>query len=317
MGVGMERTAKGSRLMSSASRAVLALGVAAACAQARWRRAPPGKPETAPEPPAVAKECGEASTSETPLPNSALALQQRKKIKILAIGASSTAVLGWRRDGNPPLLEQILERTIKGVDVEIINRGFSGELAEAAGERIEIEVALNHPDIVLWQVGTNDAFAQVPVESFQLSVSNTVRWLKAHNVDVILVGLHYMKQLANNPHYQAIRASLNGIAAAENVLRIRRYEAMEILSRTMRESRPARAAGFRLDGGRLQLHGPVRGARHRRRPLRQAAETAGSPRPDDAGAPIARGSPRAGRSDAQSRARAIAVALAVARFSCR
>ena len=76
-------------------------------------------------------------------------------------------MLGWRREGSPPLLEQILERTIKGLDVEIINRGFSGELAEAAGKRIKIEVALNHPDIVLWQVGTNDAFAQVPVESFQ------------------------------------------------------------------------------------------------------------------------------------------------------
>src|SRR5207249_3209661 len=38
--------------------------------------------------------------------------------------------------------------------------------------------------------------------------------------------------------------------------------------------RPAGPAGIRLDGSRLQLHGPVRGARHRRRPLRQAAETA-------------------------------------------
>ena len=69
------------------------------------------------------------------------------------------------RGGTPPLLERILEHTIKGLDVEIINRGFSGELAEAAGERLKIEVALNHPDIVLWQVGTNDAFAQVPVET--------------------------------------------------------------------------------------------------------------------------------------------------------
>lgn len=216
----------------SAGLVLLAVG-AGLCAGA-LAQAPPG--QNAPEPPAVAKECGEVGTAETPLPNSALALQQRKQIKILAIGASSTAVLGWRREGGPPLLEQILERTINGVDVEIINRGFSGELAEAAGKRIEIEVALNHPDIVLWQVGTNDAFAQVPVETFQLSVSNTVRWLKAHNVDVILVGLHYMKQLRADPHYQSIRASLNRIAAADNVLRIRRYEAMEVLSRTMREA---------------------------------------------------------------------------------
>jgi acyl-CoA thioesterase-1 len=188
-----------------------------------------------PELPAVAKECGEANAGETPLPNSAAALQARKQVKIMAIGASSTAVLGWRREGKPPLLEQMLERSVKGLDIEIINRGFSGELAQAAGARIKVEVALNHPDVVLWQVGTNDALAQVAVEEFEASVRETVRWLKAHNIDIILVGLHYMKQLATDAHYQAIRESLNRIAQQEHVLRIRRYEAGEILARTLRE----------------------------------------------------------------------------------
>jgi lysophospholipase L1-like esterase len=186
-----------------------------------------------PELPPVPKECDDARSAETPLPNSAIALQQRKKIKILAIGASPSAVLGMGRIGNPPLLERVLEKAIKGLDVEIVNRGFSGELAEAAGERLKVEVALNHPDIVLWQVGTNDAFAHVPVESFAVAVSNTVRWLKSHNVDVILVGLHYAKHLAKDEHYQAIRASLRRVASAENVLRIGRYEAMEVLARAM------------------------------------------------------------------------------------
>jgi lysophospholipase L1-like esterase len=185
-----------------------------------------------PDPPAVAKECGEARFVDKALPNSASALQQRKRVRILAIGASPTAVLGSGRDGNPPLLERILERTIKGLDVEIVNRGFSGELAEAAAERIKIEVALNRPDIVLWQVGTNDALAHVPVDSFEASVAGTVRWLKEHNIDVILVGLHYRKQVAKDPHYQAIRQSLRRIATEQNVLRIGRYEAMEVLART-------------------------------------------------------------------------------------
>jgi acyl-CoA thioesterase I len=206
-------------------RVALVAGLAAT--GAAWAQAVPPV-----EPPAVGKECGDARVSDTPLPNSAVALQQRRKIKILAIGASSAAVLGAGR-GGPPLLERILERSIKGLDVEIINRGFSGELAEAAGERLKIEVALNHPDIVLWQVGTNDALAQVPVENFQLTVSNTVRWLKSHKIDVILVGLHYMKQLAKDEHYQAIRESLRRVANAEHVLRIGRYEAMEVLARTM------------------------------------------------------------------------------------
>jgi hypothetical protein len=55
-------------------------------------------------------------------------------------------------------------------------------------------------------------------------------------VDVILVGLHYMKQLTKDAHYQAIRASLQRITATESVLRLTRYEAMEVLARTMRES---------------------------------------------------------------------------------
>jgi lysophospholipase L1-like esterase len=187
--------------------------------------------DTAPAPPAVSKECGEPGIADRPLPNSAAALQGRKRIKILAIGSSSTAVLGLGRNGSP-LLERILERTIKGLDVEIINRGFSGELAEAAGDRIRIEVALNQPDIVLWQVGTNDAFAQVPVDEFELSVTDTVKWLKEHNVDVILVGLHYAKRLVKDAHYQAIRMGLRRVAIAQNVLRIGRYESMEVLART-------------------------------------------------------------------------------------
>lgn len=180
--------------------------------------------------PAVGMECGEPSVAVRPLPNSAAALQQRKRIKILAIGASPKAILGL---GRSPLLERILERTVRGLAVDIVNRGFSGELAEAAAERIMIEVALNEPDIVLWQVGTNDALAHVPVDSFEQSVTDTVRWLKQHNVDVILVGMRYAKGLSKDAHYQAIRASLRRVAAAENVLRISRYQAMEVLARTM------------------------------------------------------------------------------------
>jgi lysophospholipase L1-like esterase len=231
----METASKGRRLTVATAALVAACAALALCQAARAQAAPE-KAQGVHVPPAVSRECGEASIGAAPLPNSALALQKRGQVKILAIGASSAAVLGLGHEGNPPLLEQILEHNIKGLDVEIINRGVSGELAEAAAQRLKIEVALNQPDLVLWQVGTNDAFAQVPVEDFERSVKEAVRWLKEHNVDVILVGLHYMKQLVKNEHYQAIRKSLQRITAEENVLRITRYEAMEVLARTMREN---------------------------------------------------------------------------------
>ena len=145
-------------------------------------------------------------------------------------------MLGVGRDGSPPLLEQILERTIKGLDVEIINRGFSGELAEAAGTRLKVEVALNHPDLVLWQVGTNDAFAQVPVEAFQRH---------RQQYGAVAQGAQHRRHPGRAALHQAPgqERALSGdprqprrIATAESVLRIGRYEAMEVLARTMRES---------------------------------------------------------------------------------
>ena len=111
----------------------------------------------------IAGSATHAQISEAPLPNVAAALQKRKKLKILAIGASATAGRRGRRGGYTEQIEDILEKAIKGLDVVIINRGVSGELAADAATRIRNEVALHEPDLVLWQVGTNDALAYVPL----------------------------------------------------------------------------------------------------------------------------------------------------------
>ena len=154
-------------------------------------------------------------------------------IRVLAIGSSSTVGLGASSPAQnyPSQLEQILERTFKGLDVVIINRGVSGESAAATAERLKTIVALETPDIVLWQVGTNDALMRVPVENFVTTVSDTVRWLKAREIDTVLVGLQYTLKVSTDPHYKAIRMALRDIATAENVLLVRRYEAMEFLER--------------------------------------------------------------------------------------
>ena len=96
-------------------------------------------------------------------------------------------------------------------------------------------MALNEADLVLWQLGTADALAQVPAADFKDAVSQTVEWLKAHKVDVILVGLRYARSLAKDAHYQAIRGAIKEIAKTQNVLRIGRYEAEEVMERIRRE----------------------------------------------------------------------------------
>jgi acyl-CoA thioesterase-1 len=179
----------------------------------------------------VTRDCqpgNTATATESTLPHVAAALQQMKPIKILTIGASS----GKRatRGGYAALIEQMLERAIGGLDVVMINRGVSGELAANAAQRIRTEVALTEPTLVLWQVGTNDALAYLPVDQFEATLRDTIRWLKEHNVDVVLVGLQYNNQMAIDDHYRAIRDMLRRVAAEEKVTVVRRYEAMQFIA---------------------------------------------------------------------------------------
>lgn len=171
-----------------------------------------------------------ATASESPLPNVAAALRDKRKLKILAIGASPSAGRRSARGGHTGETKDILQQAIRGLDVEMINRGVSGELAAQAAIRIRNEVALHEPELVLWQVGTNDALIYVPLGELEQTIVETLRWLKERKVDVVLVGLQYVDRMAQDDHYRLVRELIRKIAAQENVIAVRRYEAQRLLA---------------------------------------------------------------------------------------
>ncbi len=183
------------------------------------------------------------------LPNVAAALQQRKVVRILAIGSSSTSGVGASSDSKsyPSQLETILEGALKNVDIIIANRGVSGEVAEITAERIKSEVALEKPDLVLWQLGTNDALARIAPADFEATVRSTIRWLKDNKIDIVLVGLQYSSRFARDTNYFAIRDSLQRIAAEENILYVRRYDAMRFIAQTRANAQLMARDNFHLN----------------------------------------------------------------------
>ena len=168
-----------------------------------------------------------------PLPNLAALLASRKKLRILAIGSSSTSGIGAssRSRNYPAQLHDILGKALNGVEVDIVNRGVSGEVAATTAERLRSEVAIQRPDLVLWQLGTNDALSRVPPEQFEQTVRSTVDWLKSDKIDVVLVGLQYTPKFSRDDNYKDIRDVLLRIASSDNVLYIRRYEAMQFIAK--------------------------------------------------------------------------------------
>lgn len=200
-----------------------------------------GAPVVAQSRPALTPSCtvlSGATGPAAPLPQIATALREKRKINILTIGASSASARGAGRS-YLDVIESYLETAFKGLDVEIFDRGVSGELARDAAERIKLEVALNEIDLVLWQVGTFDGMARVSSEEFEQTLTDALRWLRTRKIDVVLVGLHYLRDLRADDGYQAIRKSVQRVADQEKILRIGRYEAGETLEKAMEINKAA------------------------------------------------------------------------------
>jgi acyl-CoA thioesterase-1 len=185
-------------------------------------------------PPPLSPAC-EAPAGDIAAPASlphVVAALRRGKLRVLAIGSSSTSGVGASSESKtyPAQLETILEGAFANADVVIANRGVSGEVAEVTSERIKSEVALDKPDLLLWQLGTNDALARVSPEEFENTVRSTIRWLKDNEVDTVLVGLQYSSRFSRDTEYFAIRDALQRVAAAETVAYVRRYDAMRFIA---------------------------------------------------------------------------------------
>jgi lysophospholipase L1-like esterase len=239
MGIGMARQAARNACFGGLGIS-LALSLFLSCvAKADDAPVTPSDPPSAsaPEAPPLSAQCDVPAVdiaAPAPLPNVAELLKKGHVVKILAIGSSSTLGIGATSgvQSYPAQLTVILEAALKGVDVEILNRGVAGEIAATTADRIRSEVALSKPDLVLWQLGTNDALARVPLDEFEQTVKSTVDWLKSDKIDVVLVGMQYTSRFAKDQNYFAVRDLLQKIAADENILYIRRYDAMQFIAKT-------------------------------------------------------------------------------------
>ena len=188
-------------------------------------------------PPALSASC-EAPANDiaanAPLPNVAAALKDHKTLEILAVGSAAMETIGTGSGvkSYPVQLEDLLKVALKGVDVDIINRGTGGEVAQTSADRIRSEVAQVKPDLVLWQLGTNDALARVDPDQFTDIVKSTIDWLRSNDIDVVLVGLQYTSRFSRDESYFAIKRALDKIAKDEGILYVKRYDAMKFISQT-------------------------------------------------------------------------------------
>jgi len=162
------------------------------------------------------------------LPRLSRALRATHTAKILAIGSSSTVGIGASSPSRTYVarLETDLETALKGTDFDVIAHGRGGEVAQGAADRMRREVEEVKPDLVLWQVGTNDALRHVAIDQFKACLKNTLAWLKQHQIDVILINPQYGDGLTKDAYYEQVVAVITDVAREVQVLLVDRFGSM-------------------------------------------------------------------------------------------
>src|SRR5215831_20045394 len=115
-------------------------------------------PSAAATPPALRCTAPEAVTRfKVSLPNTARAIRRGEALVIVAIGSSSTQGVGASDEAHtyPALLAEELRRRWPRLDVTVVNKGVGGEDAEQMLARFTRDVLPYHPQLVIWQTGSN------------------------------------------------------------------------------------------------------------------------------------------------------------------
>jgi lysophospholipase L1-like esterase len=184
-----------------------------------------------------------------PLRSVRRAVSSKEHVKVLAIGSSSTVGVG----ASSPVatyvarLETSLEGAFKGLDFNVIGRGMSGEVAQGAADRMKKEVEETKPDLVVWQVGTNDALRHISLDSFKRCLKTALTWLAESKIDVVLVDPQYGEALVKDEYYLKVVAAVAEVAREQRVLLVDRFEAM-------REAQRERGDTFYLTSDNLHMN---------------------------------------------------------------
>jgi hypothetical protein len=182
------------------------------------------------------------------LPYLTAALQRPEKIKIVAIGSSSTAGVAPVAP-YPPRLEMLLRQKFARNTIDVVNRGIGGEEAPKELERFQSDVFDEAPALVIWQVGTNAIFLNMDRGEVTRAIASGLGQLADLSADVILMDLQYTGAMTGK--LKAAEEMVAFIAAAAEIAKVNVFQRFALMRRWVDDNIPISALE---DGADNHLH---------------------------------------------------------------
>jgi lysophospholipase L1-like esterase len=152
------------------------------------------------------------------------AVSERRQLRIVAIGSSSTQGYGASPGNSYPA--QVMKRlgeTLNGAEIIVFNRGVGGQDTDAMADRIERDVIAEKPDLVVFQAGTNAALRRIPVERFTRRLDVGIDRSRAGGADVVLMDLQYAPAVVALPDEETYVDAMRRVALKHGVGLFQRF----------------------------------------------------------------------------------------------
>ncbi len=187
-------------------------------------------PAAAPTPvtPVACLAPAEFTRLDRPLPRTARRLAGGEPLTVVAIGSSSTAGAGASSPAAsyPSRLAVELKARFPEHAITVLNRGINGEETPDMMARFDSGVIAEHPQLVLWQIGTNSVLRDHPLEPHAAQLHEGIAELKATDADVVLIDPQFAPKVLAKSEAPGMVDQIALAAKDENVDLFHRFAVM-------------------------------------------------------------------------------------------
>lgn len=165
-----------------------------------------------------------------PLPHVARLVTEGKEVRIVALGSSSTSGTGASSAAAtyPAQLAGLLAAGRPAVSVHMVNSGIGGETVAMNMARLQRDVLDHDPDLVIWQLATNDVFRKVPRDTYMDQARDGIRRMQAAGADMVLMEPQYVPTRASDAAYVESVAAVRALGAEFKLPVITRFDFMKV-----------------------------------------------------------------------------------------
>lgn len=150
--------------------------------------------------------------------------------RIVAFGSSSTEGIGSSGPAMtyPAQLDRLLnEPSRRGPRVGVVNRGIGGEAIDDMVGRLQADIIARKPDLIIWQVGSNDPLRGIPPDHFESELRRGLATIRAAGIEVVLLEPQWCPKLSTVDARNQFIDLVRKVGAGEKVAVVRRYDLMQ------------------------------------------------------------------------------------------